>query len=265
MNKKLNNIITQIAQTAALLEKRGWAEKNAGNISWNITHLRNDLQLHQKPCEIVALNGGYPCLKDSLIIITATNSRMRDIAVNPEEGLCLLEIIENDKAKLYRFSDNSLLKPTSELPTHLLIHNLLAEKGRKEKVVLHTHADELIALSHIKEFKSSGKMTELIWSIHPESIVYLPDGLSFIPYRITGSPGLAEESVKVLSNCRTAVWEKHGAIAIGETSPEAFDLIDTAAKSVRIFFQCKNAGYEPEGLSKEQLKELRDKFELAIP
>ncbi len=254
-----SKIKSTVADTAALLEKRGWAEKNAGNISWNITEFKDEL-IFDDENELIILNKCYPSLKGNLILITATNSRMRDIARNPEAGLCLLDIIEDNKAIIRRFCDNPELKPTSELPTHLLIQNMLAELGKKEKAVLHTHADELIALSHSPQFKSTEKMTELIWSIHPESIVYLPDGLSFIPYTITGSPQLAEQSLKVLSGCRTAVWEKHGAIAIGETPLDAFDLIDTAAKSVRIYFMCKNAGFLPEGLNSEQLRELRTKF-----
>jgi len=46
--------------------------------------------------------------------------------------------------------------------------------------------------------------------------------------------------------------------AIGESVLDTFDTIDIIAKSAKIYFMCKNAGFEPEGLSIEQLNELKE-------
>jgi rhamnulose-1-phosphate aldolase len=60
-----------------------------------------------------------------------------------------------------------------------------------------------------------------------------------------------------------ALWEKHGVFAIAGSPYEAFDLVDILAKSAKIFFLTRSAGYEPQGLTGEQLKTLKglgDKF-----
>ena len=53
------------------------------------------------------------------------------------------------------------------------------------------------------------------------------------------------------------VWEKHGVFGIGKGIIETFDKIDIASKSAKIWLDCKSAGFEPEGISKDQLDELR--------
>jgi len=58
------------------------------------------------------------------------------------------------------------------------------------------------------------------------------------------------------------IWEKHGCLAIGESLFDAFDQIDILAKSAGIFFMCRNAGFDPEGLSKTQLEDIRKHYQI---
>jgi rhamnulose-1-phosphate aldolase len=256
MNK---TILLNISNTARLLCQRGWAERNAGNISLNVTGMsdaKNDsIHIH---CE---LPKHYPSLANNSIIVSATNSRMRDIAEEPENWLCLVEINESGSGySIHTMGEGYENKPTSELHTHLAVHNLLVEKGSMNKAVVHTHPNELIALSHIPEFKSSTALTNLLWNMHPETIIFLPEGVGFVPYTMTGTVQLAEKTLEILNHFRVAVWEKHGCIAVAENPLEAFDLIDTLAKSANIYFTCKSAGFEPEGLTEIQLTELREAY-----
>jgi rhamnulose-1-phosphate aldolase len=99
-------------------------------------------------------------------------------------------------------------------------------------------------------------MNRLLWSMHPETILFVPKGLGFIPYEIPGTSGIADATAKALEDHPVALWEKHGILATGTTVTDAFDLIDLLAKSARIYFMVKSTGYEPEGLTDAQLKEL---------
>ena len=99
--------------------------------------------------------------------------------------------------------------------------------------------------------------------MHPETIVMVPEGAGFLPYMLPGSPEIADATLKKFENHNVIVWEKHGCFAIGRDVFEAFDLIDTLDKSAQIYFQCRAAGHDPEGLSEEKiagLKELSKKF-----
>ena len=124
------------------------------------------------------------------------------------------------------------------------------------KALVHTHATELIALTQIREFCSTGSLNHLFWTMHPETILFVPKGLEFIPYELPGTSGIADTTAKALEDHPVALWEKHGVIATGKSITEAFDTIDILAKSARIFFLVKSAGYQPEGLTDGQLDEL---------
>ena len=94
--------------------------------------------------------------------------------------------------------------------------------------------------------------------MHPEVKVTLPEGVGFAPYCCPGTGELADATIKSLVEKRITVWEKHGVVAIGRDVTEAFDLVDTISKAAEIFFICKMAGMEPEGLNKAQLEELAE-------
>ena len=50
--------------------------------------------------------------------------------------------------------------------------------------------------------------------------------------------------------------EKHGATATGEDVEKAWDYLDVANKGAKLLLTAWGAGFEPAGLSKEQLTEL---------
>jgi rhamnulose-1-phosphate aldolase len=93
--------------------------------------------------------------------------------------------------------------------------------------------------------------------MHPETIVFVPEGIGFVPYVTPGTEKIAVETIKALQMHKATIWEKHGVFAIGESALETFDMIDILAKAARIFFLVSSSGHKPEGLSEEQLATLR--------
>jgi rhamnulose-1-phosphate aldolase len=96
--------------------------------------------------------------------------------------------------------------------------------------------------------------------MHPEAVIFLPEGVGLVPYARTGSEALAVATVASLARHDVVIWEKHGVLAVGDSPHAALDRIDIVAKSARIWFLCRNAGYDPAGLSDDQLAELRAAF-----
>jgi rhamnulose-1-phosphate aldolase len=94
--------------------------------------------------------------------------------------------------------------------------------------------------------------------MHPETIVFIPEGIGFVPYTTPGTEEIAEETIKALQKHKVALWEKHGVFAIGKSAFETFDMIDILAKSARVFFLVSSSGHHPEGLSEDQLAVLKD-------
>ena len=88
----LEKTVSEIADTAGYLWEKGWAERNAGNISVNITGLLSAKELELfNSSTIRPLPVGYSSLADQILIVTSAGSRMRDLAKNPWDHLCVLK------------------------------------------------------------------------------------------------------------------------------------------------------------------------------
>jgi len=258
-NKYLKNVIRETAEIAGYLWQRGWAERNAGNISVNITDIFEKNISEDDSYPFFSLLTPFPKLAENYFLVTGTGKRMRDLAKKPMKNALIIKL--NGDANGYRVvsqkTDDEIFLPTSELSTHLGIHQMIAKRGSSEKVVMHTHATELITLTHEKEFCDQDTLNKLFWSMHPETAIFVPKGIGLVPYILPGSDEIAKETLKVLQNHEVALWEKHGVFAIGKSVADTFDVIDILAKSARIFFLCRSAGIVPDSFTDEQIAELR--------
>ena len=261
INPALNDIIFEVSEIAGYLWQRGWAERNAGNVSVNISDLIEagiqDLDEYPR----FELMNPYPDLASGYFFVSGTGKRMRDLAREPLNNALIIHLNETGTAYWIISKDKVSVRnfmPTSELPTHLGIHRMIALRGSSEKVVIHTHANELVAITQIKQYCHQEALNNLLFGMHPETIVFIPDGVGFVPYVTPGTEQIAVETIKVLENYKVALWEKHGVFAIGESVFDTFDLIDILGKAAKIFFLVKSTGHEPEGLSTDQLAILKE-------
>jgi len=258
-NKALQHVVRETSEIAGYLWQRGWAERNASNISVNITEIFQSAISEYDLYPFFTFSMMYPKLGGSYFFVTGTGRRMRDLARKPMKNALIIRL--NDEGNGYWIISKEVnsenLMPTSELPTHLAIHQMVAERGSSEKVVMHTHAHEIVTLTHAKEFCNQDVLNKLLWSMHPETIIFIPKGVGFVPFRIPGSDDIAVETIKSLQNHDIALWEKHGVVAIGKNVADTFDIIDILAKSARIFFLCRSANIVPDSFTDEQLAELR--------
>lgn len=258
-NKALKGLIRETSEIAGYLWKRGWAERNASNISVNITGIWQEEINQNVSFPFYSLPVTYPKLAGSGFLVTGTGKRMRDLARKPLKNSLIikLNVSGNGYWIISQNKDGEKFMPTSELPTHLGIHQMIAERRSNEKVVMHTHAHELVTLTHAKEFCDEVVLNKLLWSMHPETIIFVPKGVGFVPFRLPGSADIATETIKSLQNHDVTLWEKHGVVAIGKSVADTFDIIDILAKSARIFFLCRSANIVPDSFTDEQLNDLR--------
>jgi rhamnulose-1-phosphate aldolase len=57
------------------------------------------------------------------------------------------------------------------------------------------------------------------------------------------------------------LWEKHGATVVGDDLLSAFDLLDAINKSAVLYLACRTAGYQPRGLTEQQIAALRGRHD----
>ena len=77
-----------------------------------------------------------------------------------------------------------------------------------------------------------------------------------------GSVKLADATLAELENYDVVMWEKHGVFAKGLDAMDAFDQIDVLSKSAKIYIDAKCMGFEPDGMSQEQMHEMSVAFNL---
>ena len=186
---------------------------------------------------------------------------MRDLARDPMANGSIIRILD-DCASYVIIADQAVM-PTSELPSHLSVHNYLLAKGSPYRASLHTHPIELVALSHNKKFMEKDVATRLLWSMIPETKAFCPRGLGMVPYMLPGSVELADATIRAIDDDYDVVmWEKHGVFAVDTDIMSAFDQVDVLNKSALIYIAAKNMGFEPDGMSQAQMQELSDVFGL---
>ncbi|GAB6010552.1 rhamnulose-1-phosphate aldolase [Viscerimonas tarda] len=253
--------VADVAEVAGYLWQKGWAERNGGNITVNITDVIDDEIRALKPISgVVPIGRTLPNLKGRYFFCKGTNKRMRDLARWPMENGSVIRIL--DDCASYEIIADQAVKPTSELASHLSMHNYLIGKGSNYKAALHTHPIDLVAMTHNPKFLKKDVLTDLLWSMIPETRAFCPRGLGIIPYAMPSSFALADATLKELEEYDVVMWEKHGVSAVGENIMEAFDMVDTLSKSAQIYLTAKAMGFEPTGTTPEQMHELKVAFNL---
>ena len=253
--------IDKVAEVAGYLWQKGWAERNGGNITVNITEHVDDA-IRALP----AISGRYPIgtvlprLKGSWFFCKGTNRRMRDLARRPMENGSVIRIL--DDCASYEIVADAPVKPTSELASHLSMHDKMIADGKGYKAAIHTHPIDLVAMTHNPEFLKKDVLTNLLWSMIPETRAFCPKGLGIVPYKMPSSVELAEATIEALGQYDVVMWEKHGVCAVGPDIFEAFDQIDVLSKSAQIYLTAKAMGFEPTGTTQEQMDELKRAFDL---
>lgn len=254
--------IEKVAEVAGYLWQKGWAERNGGNITVNITALADDgIRALPAITETRPIGFTLPHLAGCYFYCKGTNRRMRDLARWPMQNGSIIRI-EPD-CKSYVIIADADIPPTSELPSHLAMHNYLLGKGSPYRACVHTHPIELVALSHNDGWLQKDYATKVLWSMIPETKAFCPRGLGVVPYMLPGSKELAEATIKAVGdNYDVVLWEKHGVFAVDVDAMAAFDQIDVLNKSALIYIAAKNLGFVPDGMTEAQMQEISRVFNL---
>jgi rhamnulose-1-phosphate aldolase len=265
LNEMVKTEIEKVKEIAQYLWQREWAERNGGNISVDLTELMPDTDLSWVEAPERPLPMLFPSESAGRIYyVKGTGQRIRELR-DPAYAGCILRI--NPAADGYQIlwggKASDAFAPTSEFISHIKILVAKSNAGSSHRAVVHTHPLELIALSHHPEIaKSSEQFTHTCWKMLPEVRAFVPKGIGMIPYCLPASEKLADLTTESLLVNDVAIWEKHGAIASGNDVLEAFDYIDVANKGAKIYLMCLASGYEPEGVSQENMDILKRVFHL---
>ena len=257
----LKAVIDEIAEVTGYLWQKGWAERNGGNITVNITEYVDD-EIASLPAIAPKKEIGkvLPNLKGKYFYAKGTGKRMRDLARRPMQNGSVIRIC--DDCASYEIIADEPVVPTSELPSHLALQDYLLSTGSCYKATLHTHPIELVAMSHIRRFLKGDEMTRVLWSMIPETLAFAPLGIGIVPYAMPGSIELADATLEQIKKHDVVLWEKHGTVAVGTDIMDAFDQTDVLCKAANIYMCARNMGSEPDGMTDKEMEDIQVTFNL---
>lgn len=215
---------------------QGWHERNGGNLSYRIKHeeiddIKEDLSYDE---EFIDIGVTVESLANEYFLITGSGKYFRNIILSPKENIGIIQI--NDSGRKYRkvWGLENEAKPTSELATHLMNHQVKKiDTNDLHRVIYHCHTTNIIALTFILPLE--GKVfTRQLWEMATECPVVFPEGVGVIKWMVPGSREIAIETSKIMKKYNIVVWAHHGIFCSGEDFDLTFGLAHTVEKSAEI-------------------------------
>ncbi len=95
LSAELKSVVDDIAEVSDYLWEKGWAARNAGNVSVNVTNLIPTMSQKLPQFPKVAMNNIPAELAGHYFMVTTTGSRCRELAPEPQNSLLLVFIADS--------------------------------------------------------------------------------------------------------------------------------------------------------------------------
>jgi len=259
LSNEIREIISECADVGHLLFEKDWAEGNGGNFSIRIGSSIDQFWISDEDSKIISTHPlimDFPDINGYYFLIKGAGKRMRDITKIPDQTLCIGKVDKKEFQVIW--PTNNIIKPSSEIHTHLAIQEYLIKTRSKQNAILHTHPSELTALSCVSEINDSHKLNFHLKGITPGVSIYFPEGIGYVNYEIPSSKELTQKTLSIIEKYNLIVWAKHGVICKSESLMKCFDLIEIANKSAKILLATTK--FTPTYLDENELAILKSYF-----
>lgn len=227
--------VEEMKKITANMYRLGWDERNGGNISYMLDE--------KEVAEYLDLNNvirtiptGFEAkeLIGKIFIVTGTGKYFKNVEYDPEKNLGIIRIAEDGTTAelLWGYADGG--KFTSELPAHLMSHISRLSVDPENRVVIHSHPTNTLAMNYVHELDEK-KFTHTLWEMCTECIVVFPDGIGVLPWMLCGTNEIGEATAEKMKEFRLVIWAMHGIYGAGKSLDEAFGLIETVEKAAQIY------------------------------
>ena len=102
------------------------------------------------PGEWKPIGTSVPKLAGEYFLVTGSGKYFRNVTIKPEDSFCIIEL--DEKGENYRICWGLVNggRPTSELPSHLMNHEVkVIATGGRHRVIYHAHPANTIALTFV--------------------------------------------------------------------------------------------------------------------
>ena len=229
--------LAEMIRTATNMYNHGWDERNGGNISM----LLDEAQLREHlvfPAIVRVLKTGFtaPALDGKIFLVTGAGKYFKNVQFDPKKNLGIVRLAENgtEAEILWGFSDGGRF--TSEFPAHMMSHLARLQTDPENRVVMHCHPDNLLAMTYVHDLDERA-FTRTLWRMCTECVMVFPDGVNVLPWMVCGTNEIGAATAKKMESARLCVWAQHGVYGAGKDLDEAFGLIETAEKAAGIYLK----------------------------
>lgn len=247
--------------------EQGWHERNGGNLSYRVKAeevemVKEDLN----PREWQPIGTTVANLAGEYFIVTGSGKFFRNVILNPEDSICMIEI--NETGEQYRICWGMINggKPTSELPSHMMNHEVkkIASNG-EYRVIYHAHTPNVIALTFVLPL-SDEVFTREIWEMATECPVVFPSGIGVVHWMVPGGREIAVETSKLMKEYDVAIWAHHGMFAAGVDLDVTFGLMHTVEKAADILVKVLSIqANKRQTIQADEFRSLAKDFNVHLP
>ena len=247
--------------------EQGWHERNGGNLSYcirpeEVEAVKEDFE----PKEWQPIGTSVPKLAKEYFLVTGSGKYFRNVIIKPEDSICIIEL--DEKGENYRIVWGLVNggRPTSELPSHLMNHEVkMIATGGKHRVIYHAHTTNIIALTFVLPLEDK-VFTRELWEMATECPVVFPEGVGVVPWMVPGGRDIAVATSELMKKYNLAIWAHHGMFASGEDFDLTFGLMHTAEKSAEILV--KMLSMQPnkrQTITPDNFRDLAKDFNVTLP
>ncbi len=227
--------VKEMCDTTANMYRLGWDERNGGNISYMLDEkeVADYLDLNEV-VRTIPTGFSVPELAGKIFIVTGTGKYFKNVKDDPENSLGIIRIAADGTTAelLWGFADGGRF--TSELPSHLMCHAARLKVDPENRVVMHSHPTNTLAMNYVHELDEK-KFTHTLWEMCTECIVVFPDGIGILPWMLCGTNEIGEATAAKMNEFRLVIWGMHGIYGAGKNMDETFGLIETVEKAAQIY------------------------------
>lgn len=259
---ELNDLLTMMGEAGKHLADIEASEGAAGNISvclrWQV-ELRNYFPIIDE----IELPQPVPELAGATFLVSGSGRRLREIIDEPTASVAGIVVNEGGKTgKRYTSPHRRFERATSEFNSHLAVHyDQICKSNTNFHAVIHAQPLHLTYLSHIPRYQNTQYLNTHLLRWQPETIINLPEGIGFIPFKLPGSPELMAANVEALRQHRVVIWAKHGVMARSDHSVKsAADRVEYAETAAKYEYLNLSDGEMGEGLSQEEIRSICSAF-----
>lgn len=259
---ELDDLLEMMGEAGKRLSDIEASEGAAGNIS---VYLQWPIELRTRfpVVEQIVLPQPVPEMAGETFFVTGSGRRLREIIDEPVASIGAIVVDEGGQTgRLYTSHERRFERLTSEFNSHLAVHyDQVTSSGTNFHALIHGQPPHITYLSHIHRYQNEEYLNAHLLRWQPETIVNLPEGIGFVPFRIPSSPELMEATLESLRKHRIVLWAKHGVMARSDVSVKrAADRVEYAETAAKYEYLNLCAGEVGEGLSPDDIRAICKTF-----